>query len=98
MLADLREVSLDGFVAGWTVFGGIGVGEARPTGVVAGFDSGKPGGLDRASGHGVQEANESLQVGEVVESGMVFLGQGLCGCAGRYGLRKWQRFRGVGKS
>ncbi len=37
----------------------------------------------------MQEANECLQVGEVVESGVVFLGQGLSGCD--------QRFRGVGK-
>ncbi len=28
---------------------GVGVGEARPTGVVAGFNGGKPGGLDGQS-------------------------------------------------
>ena len=33
----------------WTMTGGVGVGEARPTGVVAGFDGGKPGGLDGES-------------------------------------------------
>ena len=97
-MAGLGQVAFDGSVRRGAVFEGGGVGETGPRVVVTCLDGLEPGGLDRASGHGVQEANESLQVGEVVESGMVFLGQGLCGCAGRYGRRKWQRFRGVGKS
>ena len=52
-LLGLREVVLDGFVAGWAILGGIGVGKAGPGRVVAGFDGGEPGGLDRKSGGNV---------------------------------------------
>ena len=48
-LACLSEVSFEGLGAVWTMMGGVGVGEARSTGVVAGFDGSKPGGLDGES-------------------------------------------------
>jgi hypothetical protein len=31
-------MAFDGFVAGWAIFGGIGIREARPAGIVAGLD------------------------------------------------------------
>ena len=44
-------MAFDGFVAGGTKFGGIGIGEPRSTGKVASLDGSKPGGLDgEASG------------------------------------------------
>ena len=46
-LACLSEVSFEGLSAVWTMTCSVRAGEARPTGVVAGFDGGKPGGLDR---------------------------------------------------
>ena len=46
-LSGLGEMSLDGFGAVRAVFCSIGMGESGPAGIVAGFDSGKPGGLDR---------------------------------------------------
>ena len=62
----LHEVALDGFVAVWTILGGIGIGKSGPGGVVAGFDGGKPGGLDRKAGGGVDVADEGADAGEVV--------------------------------
>ena len=64
------------------------MGETRPRVVVTCPDGLEPGGLGGASGHGVQEAYECPQVGEVVESGVVFLGQGRSGCDCRCGRRK----------
>jgi hypothetical protein len=40
-------MTLDGFGAVREVFCCIGMGESRQAGVVAGFDSGEQGGLDR---------------------------------------------------
>jgi hypothetical protein len=37
-LAYLGEMAFDGSIAGWAIFGGIGIREARPAGVVAGLD------------------------------------------------------------
>ena len=45
---------------------GIGVGEARPIGVVAGFNGGKPGGLDGESSSCMQVVHKgsyTLEVG-----------------------------------
>ena len=55
----LSEVSFDGLGAVWTIACSIGVGEARPTGVVAGFDGGKPGGLDGESSSCMQVVYKS---------------------------------------
>ena len=65
-LLGLREVALDGCVAGWAVLGGVGVGQSGPGGVVAGFDGGKPGRLDGKSGGGVEVADKGADAGEVV--------------------------------
>ena len=59
-------MDLDGFVAGWAILGGIGVGKARPGGVVAVFDGVKPGGLDGKAGGGVEVADEGAHAVEVV--------------------------------
>ncbi len=45
--ANSGEMPLDGFVAVRAIFGSIGIGEARPAGIVACFDGCKSGGLDR---------------------------------------------------
>ena len=39
-LLGLREVALDGIIAGWAILGGIGVGKPGPGGLIAGFDGG----------------------------------------------------------
>ena len=62
----MREVALDGFVAVWSILGGIGIGKARPVGVLYGFDGDEPGGLDRKSGGGVEVADKGADAGEVV--------------------------------
>ena len=59
-------MALDGFVAGWEILGVVGVGEAGPGGVVAGFDGGEPGGLDGKAGGVVEIADESVDAGEDV--------------------------------
>ena len=41
----LCKVALDGIITGRSILGSIGVGESRPGGVVAGFDSSEPGGF-----------------------------------------------------
>ena len=46
-LSGLGEMTFDGVGAVRAVFCSISMGEYGPAGVVAGFDSGKPGGLDR---------------------------------------------------
>ena len=51
-------MALGGFVVGWAILGGIGVGKAGPGGVVSGFYGGKTGGLDRKAGGGVEVADE----------------------------------------
>ena len=43
-------MALNGFVAEWEVLGVIVVGKAGPGRVVAGFDGGEPGVLDKKSG------------------------------------------------
>ena len=45
----LSEVSFHGLGAVWTMACSVGVGEDRPTGVVADLDGSKPGGLDGES-------------------------------------------------
>ena len=72
-LLGLREVALDGFISGWAIIGGIGVGKAGPGGVVASFDGGEPGGLDGKGGSGVEVADEGDDAQEVVgvEGGQV---------------------------
>ena len=45
-LFGLSEAALDGLLTVGEIPGGIGVGESRQGGEVAGFDSGKPGGFD----------------------------------------------------
>ena len=59
-------MDLDGCDAGWAILGGVGVGEARTCGVVAGFDGGEPVGLDGKSGGGVEVADKGTGSGEVV--------------------------------
>ena len=59
-------MDLDGCISGWAILGGVGVGKARPGGVVAGFDGGKPGGLDGKSSGGVEVADEGTDAGKVV--------------------------------
>ena len=45
-MSGLGEMTFDGLSAVRAVFCGIGMGESGPAGIVAGFDSGEPGGLD----------------------------------------------------
>ena len=52
-LFGLYEVALYVILTGGAIPGGIGVGETRLGGEVAGFDSGKPGGFDWESSSGV---------------------------------------------
>ena len=65
----LCEVALDGLLTGGEIHGGIGVGEIRTGGEVAGFDSGKPGGFYWESSSGVEVADEGPNIGEVVGVG-----------------------------
>ena len=58
-------MALDGCVAVWEILGGVGVGEAGPVGLVARFDGGRPGGLDRKAGGGVEVADEGADAGEI---------------------------------
>ena len=83
-LLGLRGVSLDGFVSGWEILGGIGVGKAGPGGVVAGFDGGEPGGIDGKSVGDVEVADEGAEAGEVVgvEGGPGRRVSGTDGCTG----------------
>jgi hypothetical protein len=37
-LANLGEMTLDGFVTVWAILGSIGIGEARPAGIIACLD------------------------------------------------------------
>ena len=62
----LGKVALDGILAGGAVPGGIGVGETRPGGEVAGFDGGQPGGFEWESSGGVEVADKGTNSGEVV--------------------------------
>ena len=57
---------LYGLLTGGAIPGGIGVGDTRPSGEVAGFDSGDPGGFDWESSCGVEVADEGTNAGEVV--------------------------------
>ena len=59
-------MALDGFVTRWEILGGIGVGKARPGGVVAVFDGGEPGGHDGKPGSGEEVADEGSDAGQVV--------------------------------
>ena len=65
-LFGLCEVALGGFLTGGAIPGGIGVGETRPGGEVAGFDSGKPVGFDWESSGGVEVADMGPNTGEVM--------------------------------
>ena len=53
-LLGLCKVALDGLLTGGTIPGGIGVGETRPGGEVAGFDGGESGGFYWESGGGLE--------------------------------------------
>ena len=67
-------MSFDGFSAVWTMAGGIGIGEAWPTGVVAGFDGGKPGGLDGEPSSCMQVVNkgtDTWKIGGIERRGSV---------------------------
>ena len=70
-LVRLDAMTLDGFLTQRSVFGGIGVCQARSAGAVAGFDGGKPGGFDREAVNCMKVANEGTNTGQVVgiESG-----------------------------
>ena len=65
-LFGLCEVALDGRLTGGVIPGSIGVGETRPGGEVAGFDSGEPGGFDWEYSGGVEVADEGTNAGEIV--------------------------------
>ena len=62
----LCEVALYGPLTGGAIPGGIGVGETRPGGEVAGFYSGEPGGFYWGSSGGVEVADEGTNAGEIV--------------------------------
>ena len=62
----LREVALDGLVAGWEILGGIGVGKPGPGGLVAGFDGGYPGGIYWKSCGGEEVVDKDTNAGEVL--------------------------------
>ena len=64
-MSGLLEVTLDCFCAVGAVLGGVGKSEARPAGVVAGFDGGEPSGFDREAGCGVEVVHEGAYAGEV---------------------------------
>ena len=59
-------MAFDGFVAGGTKFGGVGVGEPRPTGKVASLDGSKPGGLDGEAGGSVEVVDQRADAGQVM--------------------------------
>ena len=65
-LFGLCEVAFYGFLTAGEIPGGIGIGEARPGGEVAGFDGGEPGGFGWESCGGVEVADEGTNAGEVV--------------------------------
>mgnify|MGYP006187013679 CR=1 FL=1 len=77
-LSGLGKVPLEGFRAVGAVLGGVGKSEARPAGVVAGFDGGEPSGFDREAGCGVEVVHEGAYAGEVacVECKMRGCGKG----------------------
>ena len=56
----------DGLLTGGSIPGVIGVGDTRPGGEVAGFDSDKPCGFDWEYSGGVEVADEGTNSGEVV--------------------------------
>ena len=62
----LCKVALYGLITGGEIPVGIGVGETRPSGEVAGFDSGNPGGFDWESSRGVEVADKGTYAGEIV--------------------------------
>ena len=64
-MSGLLEVPFDCFGAVGAVLGGVGKSEARPAGVVAGFDGGKPSGFDREACCGVEVVHEGAYAGEV---------------------------------
>ena len=47
----------------------MGEGQARPAGIVAGFDGGKPGGFDGEAGGCMEVSDEGTNTGEVVDIG-----------------------------
>ena len=65
-MAGLIGVAFDGLVGARAVLGSVGVGEAGPGGVIAGFDSGKPGRTNREASRGMEIENESLNARKVV--------------------------------
>ena len=65
-LLGLCKVALDGLLTGGAIPGGIGVGETRPGGEVADFDSGKPGGFDWEPSGGVEVADEGTDTGDIL--------------------------------
>ncbi len=53
-MARLRHVAFDGLLDTRAVLGGVGVGEARPGGVIASFDGLKPGKTIRETTRGME--------------------------------------------
>ena len=76
-LFGLCKVALDGLLADGAIHVGIGVGETRPGGEVAGFYSGNPGGFDQESSFGVEVADKGTNDGEIVGV------EGIRGCRSR---------------
>ena len=62
----LGKVAIDGFLTGGAVTGGIGVGETRTGGEVAGFDCGKPGGFDWEYSGDMELADKGTNAGDIV--------------------------------
>ena len=69
-------MAFDGLVGTRAVLGSVGVGEAGPGRIIAGFDGGKPGRTDRETGGGMEVLNESLNARQVVSA------EGLQRCGG----------------
>ena len=59
-------MALCGFLTDGEIYGGVGIGEARPGGEVSGFDGGQPGGFEWESSGSVEIADEGSNAGEVV--------------------------------
>ena len=69
-------MAFDGLVGTRAVLGSVGVGEAGPGRIIAGFDGGKPGRTNRETGGGVEVQDESLNARQVVSA------EGLQRCGG----------------
>ena len=66
-LAGLRKMALYGFGAVGAVFRCIGIGQARPAGVVAGFNGGEPGGFDGEAGSSMEVVDKSAHTKGVTD-------------------------------